>query len=420
MSRFCPYFRATSPEILASVDRFCEYYRRMNLLVDKGRIQSSLDRGAFVRPQDILNDQAWELLGSSRNSLSYAYGPEAGEDKVRELIAELENKRFGTSFTRENVVITCGAWAGVNVILEELFGLVAGKRAPGALAVVGPTHFQLFHRAINMLGIDVQAFNFCFPGEIHVPRSIGDFDEIFSINPRAIFLTNPTNPDAIFYSPTVIQALVEKCAKAGVYLILDEIQDFLRTPETTGLGYGSWIEADHVIRVDSFSKKRGLADYRVGWVVASSELLGTRTGGIIGRLSGFMGNAPRAANCAIEYLLRCELDRVDGKPDALASSWQVLEAKEALLLKLLREIPEIIEILPREACINRVIRVRSPFDDLRLATLLMDAGTLIMACGGYGYRPEDNYLRITFAERDEKIRHSIATLGKILRDPPSH
>lgn len=409
------YYKANSSEILGAVDRFCAYYNKMNMLADQGRIQSSLDRGAFVRPQDVLDDHSWSLLGIKRNSLSYAYGPEAGEDLLRDLIAELENRRFGTKYTKDNVVITSGAWTAVNLVIEEVFGLIAGKRNSNCLAVVGPTHFQLFHRSINMLGIDVHAFNFCLPNRAHVPQRIEDLSEVFSLKPLAVFLTNPTNPDACFYSSELIHSIANECAKIGAYLILDEIQDFLRTPKTRGLDYGRWIQAENIIRIDSYSKKRGLADYRVGWAIASRRLLGSRTGGIIGRLSGLMGNAPRAANSALAYLLRSEIDRLDGQPDILAARWHALEEKEKILLELLAEIPEVEEILEREACINRVIRVNFPYDDMKLAESLMQAGTLIMACGGYGYNPQDNYLRITFAEREEKIRHSIGILRQVLQ-----
>lgn len=409
------YIRTDSKQILESVDRFCSYYKLMNMLADEGRIQSSLDRGAFVRPQDILNDRAWALLGGERNSLSYAYGPEAGEDEIRALLAEVENRKWNTNYTADNILITCGAWAGVNLAIEEVFSLKRGACVTDKpLAVVGPTHFQLFHRTINIMGIDVMGFNFVKPRRSHVPREMKDFDELLSEDPRLIVITNPTNPDAVYYDSGLLRELLEVCEARGIYVLIDEIQDFLPTATAKGLDYDRWIQAPNVIRVDSYSKKRALADYRVGWVIASKELLGTRTSGMIGRLSGFMGNAPRAANSALAYLLRNELAILDGGTDALEASWQKLENKERNLLGALAEIPQILEVFPREACISRVIRVDYPFDDLDLAKSLMGAGTLIMPCGGYGYRPHDNVLRVTFAERDEKIKHSVAVLKELL------
>lgn len=409
------YIRIDSKDILESVDRFCSYYKRMNMLADEGRIQSSLDRGAFVRPQDILNERAWKLLGSDRNSLSYAYGPEAGEDEIRSLIAEVENRKWNTSYTADNILMTCGAWSGVNLAIEEVFSLKYGNTAQDRpLAVIGPTHYQLFHRTINVLGINVIGFNFVKPERSHVPTEFEDFEELLSENPRMIVLTNPTNPDAVFYSSGLIRRLIEACESRGIYVLIDEIQDFLRTSTTKGLDYDRWIQSPNVIRVDSYSKKRGLADYRLGWIITSKKLLGSRTSGMIGRLSGFVGNAPRAANSALAYLLRNELDVLDGRPDALKISWQRLEQKEHNLVRALETIPQVLEIFPREACISRVIRVEYPFDDMELATSLMGAGTLIMPCGGYGYRPKDNVLRITFAERDEKIAHSLGVLKTLL------
>lgn len=411
------YIRNDSKDILNSVDRFCSYYKHMNMLADEGRIQSSLDRGAFVRPQDILDERAWKLLGGERNSLSYAYGPEAGEDEIRSLIAAVENTKWGTNYTADNILMTCGAWSGVNLAIEEVFSLRSGSCSrERPLAVIGPTHYQLFHRTINVLGINVLGFNFVKPGRHHVPTEFKDLEELLNENPRMIVITNPTNPDAVFYDSHLLRKLTEVCESRGIYILIDEIQDFLRASTTKGLDYGRWIQSPNIIRVDSYSKKRGLADYRIGWIITDRKLLGSRTSGMIGRLSGFVGNAPRAANSALAYLLRNELEVLNGGPDALTANWRTLQQKEQNLVWALAAIPQVLEIFPREACISRVIRVAYPLDDMELAKSLMGAGTLIMPCGGYGYRPQDNVLRITFAERDEKIEHSLGVLKKLLEN----
>ena len=408
------YFILNNADILTAVDRFCSYYKEMNLLADSGRIQSSLDRGAFVRPQDVLNEAAWDLLGQKRNSLSYAYGPEAGEDYIRELIARVENAKWNTEYSSENILITAGAWSGVNLVIEEACGFRQGICRNPKIAVIGPTHLQLFHRAINILGVEVSSYNFCMASRPHLPLAISDFDEVFSSQPAMLFVTNPTNPDGLYYSAELIEELIMACEKRGIYLVLDEIQDFLTSHDSKGLNYGSWIQKPHVVRIDSYSKKRGLADYRVGWVIASKEFLGSRTSGMIGRLSGLMGNAPRSANSAIAYLLQSELDRIAGAEDVLINNWEILRNKEKLVLEHLSTIPQIKEIVPRQACISCVVRVEYPGEDLALASDLMHAGTLIMPCGGYGFLPKDNFLRITFAEREEKIIHSMTVLREVL------
>lgn len=400
--------RRGSEGVLAAVDRFCRYYQTIHHYIDAGVIRSSVDRGAFVRPQDAMPPEVMALLWDKRDSHSYAYGPEVGDEELRELVAAVENARHGTRYGRENVVIVPGAWSGVSLSFEEIFGLSAGRAATGSLAASGPTHYQLFHRAINALGVRMEVVEFTATAR-HTPVSEADVDMLLALDPRAVFITNPTNPDGLFVPAHLLHRLVERAAVANAYVVIDEIQDFLRRPGAPGLNYGPWIAAPNVIRIDSLSKKCGLADYRVGWVIADPEVLGTRTSGLIGRLNGIMGNAPRAANTAMIGLLRAELARLGGGPDILAPIHESLLAREAYVHRRIREIPGI-EILPSEACINTTIRLPGKGDDLKVAEALMRRGTLIMPCSGYGYLSGDLVFRITFAERLERLEHALDCL----------
>lgn len=181
-----------------------------------------------------------------------------------------------------------------------------------------------------------------------------------------------------------------------------------------GLQYGAWIQSPYVIRIDSYSKKRGLAEYRIGWVIADSTILGNRTGGVIGRLSGLMGNAPRAANTALNYLLDLEVQRINTNKDPLDPVWKSLLGREKYIKNYLKKIPGI-TILPSEACLNITVQIKNKKTDLELSRQLMQNGTLIMPCSGYGYKPEDTVMRVTFAERWHKIDHSLAALKKVLQ-----
>ena len=44
-----------SSDILNSVDNFCNYYKLINRYISEGRIESSLDRGTFSHPSQILD-----------------------------------------------------------------------------------------------------------------------------------------------------------------------------------------------------------------------------------------------------------------------------------------------------------------------------------------------------------------------------
>jgi aspartate/methionine/tyrosine aminotransferase len=401
------HYVRTSADILRSVDTFCSYYELMRRFVGAGEIKSSVDRGAFVRPHDVLGGTPHDWVDARSNS--FAYGPEAGDYEIRQAIADFDNERFNAAYTMDNVTIVPGAWSGVGFVLEELFQLNRGQSAKGRLLVIGPTHYQMFHRAINVLGIDVCGMDFVISGTDHIPASVDDIQQMMTMRPKVIFVTNPNNPDGLYFPTDLLRTLVDACVQEKVYLVIDEIQDFLPIEGVKGLEYSSWIQSPWVIRIDSFSKKRALAEYRVGWVIADPAILGNRVRGVIGRVSGLMGNAPRAANTAIIELIKDFRRSIRTGEDSFAPVWDALAAKERYVLDRLRVLPAA-TILRREAAINVTVAFPSYDSDLQLAEALMRRGTLIMPCAGYGYNSQDTVMRVTFAERAEKLAHAMDAL----------
>lgn len=406
------YVLKNSQDILKSVDSFCSYYHLIKKYIDLREIKSSLDRGAFARPQFMLSREIYSFLGQKRNKLSYAYGPEIGDITMREKICKVENFKHKTSYLPENIAIVAGAWSGVELVIEELADLRKGRTKDFTIAVVGPTHYQMFHRAINMLGVNVVGFDFVKPSLGSTPKTKDEIDDILKINPNAVFITNPNNPNGEYFPSMLLRYLIKRCKEKNIYVIIDEIQDFF-VYDKSGLDYGKWVQSSNVIRIDSFSKKRGIAEYRVGWVIADKKILGDRLTGVIGRLSGLMGNAPRAANTAICKLLDLEEKRIKTGINYFKLVEKSLNKKEKYIIERLESMPGV-EIFPRGACINLTVKIKYPKTDFELSKDLMDKGTLIMPCGGYGYATDDVIMRITFAERWKKLQHSMNALKSVL------
>ena len=53
--------------------------------------------------------------------LVHGYMPNAGFESTRTAVAENLNKRFGSNFTFENIIMTVGAGSSINVIMKTIF-----------------------------------------------------------------------------------------------------------------------------------------------------------------------------------------------------------------------------------------------------------------------------------------------------------
>ncbi len=404
------YIKRSKKDILVCIRAFNSYYALLREYIDKGNLKSSLDRGAFTHPSQILTKRLNDLLGPKRHRISLGYGQEAGEQVLREKISALENLKHGTSYKPDNLVLVAGAWNGVELVLEELTGLNYGKLKKIKVAIIGPTHYQLFQRPIEVLGIDIVGFDFInFDGS--TPRKWSEIEAIFKEKPNVIFVTNPNNPNGEYFPASLLHKLIDECKKKGIYVVIDEMQSFI-PKEGKSLNYEKWIQSKNVIRVDSFSKHYGLAEYRIGWVIADKEFVGNRYSGIVSRVRGLMGNGPRAANDTISELLDIEEAIIKGKKNEIQKHIDSLKRKEEFIIKFLSGVDNI-EILHRDACFNLTIRIKNGNSDIDFVDKLMNRGTMLMPCEGYGYRSKDVVIRITFAERWKKIRHGMVVLKAV-------
>lgn len=406
--------RRDSTDIMEAIKRFCDYHTRLSEYVEEKRIKSSLDRGAFVRPQDILSSEMLDLLGQKRRSNSYAYGHEQGDNELRESIASLENMRHSTKYTANNVAMMPGAWSGLEFAVEEIMNIEENPN-PQKVLVIGPTLYQMFHHLIKYRELEVSAYDCTSPTELHTPTR-EDIDTILAENPRAIVLTNPNNPDGVYIPKEIIKELVVRAEQQYCYVIIDEMQNCHRDVQVPAPWYQEWINSPYVVRLDSPSKRYGLAEYRVGWVIADSHLLGDRMNGIVGRMSSFMGNAPRAANTLLIALMEESKTMItEGNGELEGRETIDLQTKKQYVRERLGSIARVKKIFAPDACINMTAQFDYTGTDIELAYRLMEQGTLMMPASGYGYRPQDCVLRITFAERDEKLAHGLDCLERVLR-----
>lgn len=162
----------------------------------------------------------------------------------------------------ENVLVTVGAaqanWIICNALLQ-----------PGdEVIVISPGYRQVWGLAKNAG---------CRVHEVHLHPEHGwrpDLDELeqaASSRTRLISVVNPNNPTGSILSSQQMKRVVAICAKHGAWLHADEVYrgTELAGPETPSF----WGMYDRVICVNSLSKAYGLAGLRIGWVVASQQMV---------------------------------------------------------------------------------------------------------------------------------------------------
>lgn len=215
------------------------------------------------RIRDLLDEA--DKKGASGSLELHGYMENAGYKDVREAIAENLNKRFGTAFDGQNIVMTVGAAGGLNIIFKTILD-------PGDEVIVFAPFFGEYRQYAANFDADIVTVN---PDLRTFQPDLADFAAKITEKTKALIVNTPNNPTGVIYKPETIQAIAAILEKKqeeyghDIYLISDEPyrelvydgnkEDFLtKYYKNTIVGY-------------SFSKSLSLPGERIGYVVVPNE-----------------------------------------------------------------------------------------------------------------------------------------------------
>lgn len=197
---------------------------------------------------------------------SHRYMNNAGFDDVRGVIANRIEKESGVILNSSNIVMTCGAAGGLNVVLKTIlnpdeeviafspyfveYGFYVDNH--GGKLVVVPTESDVFQPSVEVLS------------------------KYINEKTKAIIINSPNNPTGVIYSEetlSLIANLIEEKEKefnSTIFIISDEpytkiVYDNVIVPSIMKI-------FKTAIIVNSFSKSLALPGERIGYIAASSNI----------------------------------------------------------------------------------------------------------------------------------------------------
>ena len=258
-----------------------------------------------VDPPESIKKIISEILNEETPNLVHGYMNNSGYEDVRDAISTFLNKKNDLNLSLNNIVMTCGAAGGLNIILKSILN-------PDDEVITFSPYFGEYNNY-------VQNFN----GKLIIsPTDTENFEpdlkalsEVITFKTKALILNNPNNPTGVVYSKEVIQNLAnllsekQKELNTTIYLISDEpyreiVYDDIEVPcllkyyDNTFIGY-------------SYSKSLSLPGERIGYVVVNTSMNGfeemTSALNIANRILGFV-NAPSLFQRVIAKSLGSEVD----------------------------------------------------------------------------------------------------------------
>lgn len=258
-----------------------------------------------VEPPQSVKDAIIKILNEETPNYVHGYTNNSGYEDVREFVANSTNKEFGTNFTFENVVMTCGAAGGLNIILKSILN------HDDEVIVFAPffgeynAYVKNYDGKLVVVEADTETFQL----------NIESFKDKITEKTKAVIINTPNNPTGVVYSEETLKKLsallCEAEEKIGhpIYLISDEpyrrlIYDGLTVPFVSKYYKNTFVAY-------SFSKSLSLPGERIGYIIVNSQLDGfeemMNALNVANRIIGFV-NAPSLFQRVLPYCMEEKAD----------------------------------------------------------------------------------------------------------------
>lgn len=248
-----------------------------------------------TEPPDSVKEAFRKLTGDTTPGI-HRYMNNAGFLDVREAVAGQLRRESGVNIAAGQIIMTCGAAGGLNVVLKALLN-------PGdEVIVLAPFFveylFYIDNHGGNPVIVNTGAENFQPSGEALAA----------AITPKtkAVIINSPNNPTGVIYSEKSLQQMAnvleakEREFNSTIYILSDEpynkiVFDGAVPPQVLKIFKNSFV-------INSFSKSLSLPGERIGYIAANPNMEGCAKimDGLVfcNRTLGFV-NAPAMAQKAI-------------------------------------------------------------------------------------------------------------------------
>lgn len=235
----------------------------------------------------------------------HCYMSNAGFDDVRETVADSLNRKFGTDFNFENIIMTVGAACAVHVIFKTLIN-------PDDEVIVFAPYFMEYRAYIQNYKAKMVVVP---PNKVDFQPDLQEFEKAINKNTKAVLLNSPNNPTGVIYSEETIKKLAailrnkQEEYGADIYIVSDEpyrdlAYDGVDVPFVTNY-------YDNAFVGYSYSKSLSLPGERIGYLVIPSEVTDYKevfaAASIAIRILGYM-NAPSLMQKVIANCIDCKVD----------------------------------------------------------------------------------------------------------------
>ncbi len=331
-----------------------------------------------------------------------------GMIKLREKITLKIKKDLDLDCNVDEILITPGSMGALMYSLRALIN-------PQDEVILLSPYFSSYKEQILLCGGKPVEVNLIKPKNPYESYRI-DFMSLkkkISKKTKALIFNNPTNPTGNIFLKEDIYKLAEILIDKKIYLINDEVYDFLIYDNKEYFNIASIKELwPRVIRCWSFSKKYGMTGWRLGYLHADKDL--------VKMIMKIHDSTIVCANHLAQEagLIALELEEKNDQElmKELEKNKKSLEENRNIVMSYLKEMKDFFSFnVPYGAYYIFPKILKNSFSDLELAKkILYQAGVAVVPGSGFGNLGK-NHIRISFGGEKEQIIEGLRKIKDFLK-----
>ncbi len=405
---YAPIWRRAAAEVVMLAERMGGVKPSVTLAVSakaKAMVKDNIDVVDFsVGEPDFSTPEAIKQAAIDALAENFThYTPNPGIPELREAVCAKLKKDNGLDYVPEEILVTCGAKQAIYNAAMALFG-------PGDRVLVPSPCWVSYEPQIALAGAQAVLVEAGPESGFKVtPEQLEA--AVGKQGAKAIIFNSPSNPTGALYSREEMEGLAEVLAKAGVFVISDEIYEKLIYDGASFTSFAALDKAwkERCLVINGVSKAYAMTGWRIGYAAGPAE--------VIKAMAKLQGHSTSNANSIAQ---KAALAALEGDQEPIETMRRAFEERRNMMYDLMQEIPDLVCTKPRgafylfpdwSAYVGRSANGRPMSSGVDLATYLLEQGHVAVV-PGEGFGTKRPYLRFSYASSIERIRAGMARVAR--------
>ena len=331
----------------------------------------------FATPNHIVE----AAVAACQDPVSHNYSPAQGQPALREAIATKTARDSGVEVDPTQVLVTNGG-------KHAIFNAFQTILDPGDEVLLPAPYWTTYPEPVRFAGATPIVLPTHEPSGFKV--TVDQLDSARTEATKALVFVSPSNPTGAVYTPEETKAIGEWALENGVWMLTDEIYEHLTYGENSFESVLALVPGlvDHCIILNGCAKSYAMTGWRLGWMIAPSDVSRAATS-LQSHSTSNVCNIAQAAGIAA----------LTGDQSSIAKMRSEFDSRREVIHQMLNEIPGVSCLDPEGAfyafpnltgLVGKTFGETVPEDTLELADAVLEQAKVAFVPGeafgapGYG------------------------------------